>query len=64
MRPILQRCPVGRLAAVHGNPLGSLCKPEVAGSIPVRSIKYLQSSHFFVVEMGEVAVVMDVRGAG
>ena len=39
MRPILQRCRVGRLAAVHGNPLGSLCKPEVTGSIPVRSIE-------------------------
>jgi hypothetical protein len=37
MRPILQPCLVGRLAVVHGNPLGSLCKPKVTGSIPVRS---------------------------
>ena len=35
-----------RLPAANGDPPGMFCKPEVTGSIPVRSIKYLQNPHF------------------
>jgi hypothetical protein len=37
---------VRRFCATYGDRAGTFCKPEVAGSIPARSIKYLQIDIF------------------